>query len=415
MNMGRNFQLVVHTMCNLSAGVVILRRHDEESVGVSTHFGPNEPNLRLIPRSRRLPRNDKLKRRKEATHCVLQIMPRSRSARVAEIKTRLQTRLSAGVHRPGDRFPSAREVASRFGISYQTAHRLMAELQSEGLLERRAASGTFIPGGKVVWDGAHLFFSERARREASFGARLVEKLTRRLARDGVSFKLSLGETVKPKRNFFPVIWESPEALQACVEAQTPALLLNNRPAPGLTATWLDSVSIDDFSGGASAAQLLWGRLGQNCPDLAILGGPRDDARNQARLNGFFSIAPQTPVFEAGSWFFEDGFRVAPRIIESGARGVFCANDRLAEAILRWCGQQNRPAPVVVGFDDAPISERLGFTTIAIPWDEFIAGASELIKRRIHGDAGTARQLLLTPRPILRMETETHASGMPDGA
>jgi hypothetical protein len=38
--------------------------------------------------------------------------------------------------------------------------------------------------------------------------------------------------------------------------QIAALLLNDRPRPGLEAALLDSISIDDFSGGASAAQLL---------------------------------------------------------------------------------------------------------------------------------------------------------------
>ncbi|HEX9995906.1 MAG TPA: GntR family transcriptional regulator [Abditibacterium sp.] len=327
-------------------------------------------------------------------------MPRSRSARVEEVEARLRLRLTQGVYRAGDRFPSAREVAAHFAISYQTAHRILAGLEGEGLLERRLKSGTFVPGGKRVWDGAHLFFSERARREGSFGARLLEKLTRRLARDGVHFKISWGDATKIKRDFFPVAWENPTVIAECIRAHHPALLLNDRPAPGLSATYLDCVAVDDFSGGASAAQLLTRRLGEKSP-LAVLGGPQGDGRSQARVGGFLSLAPQSAVFAAQSWFHEAGFELASAVLGSGAHGVFCANDRLAQGIFDWCRENAQSPPVLVGFDDAPIAETLGLTTIAIPWDELVGGAGEILKRRLNGDAGAARQILITPRPILR--------------
>src|SRR5579871_6024762 len=184
-------------------------------------------------------------------------MARSRSKKVADIKERVQTRLREGIYRPGDRFLSTRELAAAFDISYQTAHNLMEELCREGWLERRAASGTYIPGGRNEMEGVQLVFDPRARRPQSFGARLLADLTRRLARDRIHWEIAWSDEepdLNPDR--FPVLWEAPGTLERCLRQHRAALLLNDRPPPGLSAAFLDSVSIDDFSGGASAAQLL---------------------------------------------------------------------------------------------------------------------------------------------------------------
>jgi len=327
-------------------------------------------------------------------------MARPRSLHVAEVKRRLEQRLAEGLHRPGDKFPPAREIADRFGISYQTAHRVLAELESEGKLERRASAGTFIPGGKVFWDGAQLIFSERARRADSFGSRLLDKLTRRLERDGVSFKISWDDDGKLRRNFIPVIWEAPVALETCARTKRPALLLNDRPRPGLSSAFIDAVSIDDFSGGAGAAELLIQAAGFT-DGLAIITGPEHDSRSRQRTDGFLSVAANVPVVCAGSWFFEDGYRVAPLAYAAGPNGVFCCNDRLADGFASWCADRNLKPPPLVGFDDAPVAEKLNLTTMAIPWEEFVNGAADLIKRRLNGDSGAAHQLILTPRPVVR--------------
>src|SRR5436190_10971201 len=110
-------------------------------------------------------------------------MPRPRSEKVEEIKAKLITRLREGFYRAGDRFLSNRAVAQKFGISYQTAHRLVSELCAEEWLERRPASGTYIPGGKSRGDGVQFIFHKRATRAGSFGARLLAALCARLDRE----------------------------------------------------------------------------------------------------------------------------------------------------------------------------------------------------------------------------------------
>ena len=70
-------------------------------------------------------------------------MARPRSPHIELLTQKLRSRLETGVFRPGQKFYSAREIERNFGVSYQSAHRVLTEQCEAGLLERRAASGTY--------------------------------------------------------------------------------------------------------------------------------------------------------------------------------------------------------------------------------------------------------------------------------
>jgi DNA-binding transcriptional regulator YhcF (GntR family) len=59
---------------------------------------------------------------------------------VAEIRARI----SAGDLRPGDRMPSIRQIALRWGVAVATATKVMATLRDEGLVEAKVGSGTVV-------------------------------------------------------------------------------------------------------------------------------------------------------------------------------------------------------------------------------------------------------------------------------
>ncbi len=317
----------------------------------------------------------------------------------------LVARLNDGLHRPGDRFLSNRAVADQYGVSYQTADRLVRELVAAGLLERRPASGSYVPGRRMVLSGVQLIVHRRARRPQSFGARLLAELTTRLDRERLDWTIiwSGGRQVRVADDRYPVVWEDPASLRRLILARRPALLLNNRPPAGLDSLFIDSVSVDDFSGGACAAQLLVGARSSPLK-LSVLSGPGDDPRSLARVAGFTSIA-NARVVPSPDWFFEGGSLVAARVIADGRDGIFCCNDRLAEAIIRHCRATDQPTPPLVGFDDAPIAQSLGLTTIAIPWAEMVSAAMSVIARRLAGDTTTAAIAhIVATRPVVRRTT-----------
>ncbi|TDW22489.1 GntR family transcriptional regulator [Kribbella kalugense] len=59
---------------------------------------------------------------------------------VAELRTRILT----GELRPGERVPSVREIARRWGIAIATATKVMASLRDAGLVETKVGAGTVV-------------------------------------------------------------------------------------------------------------------------------------------------------------------------------------------------------------------------------------------------------------------------------
>lgn len=324
-------------------------------------------------------------------------MARPRSDLTLLIKAKLIARLRDGFHAPGQRFFSNRALSSHFGVSYQTAHRLIQELVSEGWLERRAAAGTYVAGPAMTLNGAELLFHERAGREGSFGARLLAELKQGLELAGVDTRVTLSGDDGPDlvdSSRLPVLWDCPHAMVALASQRRFLVVLNDRPPPGLAAGFVDSVATDDFSGGVAAAELL--ETVVNRRKLAVFAGPKQDRRSQQRVAGFLSHAPNAVVVWAESWFAEEAARVAPRLAGNRFEGVFCCNDRLAEALLAA-----GTTAAVVGFDDAPVAEHLDLTTIAVPWAEIVAAAVDLVRGRLAGRTGAAAQLIFAPRPVMR--------------
>ena len=320
-------------------------------------------------------------------------MARPRSERTRLVKEKMIARLKGGFHPPGHRFFSNRGLAAQFGISYQTADRLIRELVDEGWLERRASAGTYVSGKPVAWRGAALVFHERAKRKGSFGARLMKDLTTSLAQAGITSKKvwSRDEAVAVDGHWLPVLWECPRTMASLAGARRFLLVLNDTPPPGLASSYVDSVACDDFSGGAAAAELL-----RETGNVAILAGPEADHRSRQRVAGFQSVCAKAKVFWAETWDAEAAAKLAPGIARGRHGGVFCCSDRLAEGLVKSGIER-----AIVGFDDAPVAETLDLTTIAIPWADMVAGAVDVIRRRINGHTGPAAKLIFAPRPVMR--------------
>lgn len=278
------------------------------------------------------------------------------------------------------------------------------------MLERVAASGTYLAGGRALSRLPLLVMASRGRRKDSFGSRLHRAVETGLAAQGLDWTIrwydehasSSGRARSAvsalPRHALPMVWGAPDVLASCLADRRSAVLLHERPPSGIESVFIDSVSIDDFAGGVYAAQLLERQRLRG--GYAILAGPAHDPRSCARVAGFLSRLRAT-VVHAQSWYLEGGLGVAERAVAAGRRGIFCANDRLAEAVHAWCRAARQPCPPLVGFDDAPVAERLGLTTIAIPWGELSTATAALVRRRLADDAASATHVVLSPRPVVR--------------
>jgi DNA-binding transcriptional regulator YhcF (GntR family) len=327
-------------------------------------------------------------------------VPRKRSQRVSETKEKILNRIRNGFHRPGDRFLSNRQIARAYGVSFQTAQTLITELCEDGWLQQRPSSGTYISGTQKPLHGVQLLVSQRTNALNGVISRLFHYLTQQLDLEKIPWTTDwIGKEAVLKDGFFPIFCDCP-ALASISAERRYALLLDDAPPPGLEASYIDSIAADDFSGGACAAQLFLRRK-SSTGRYAILAGPSHEAKTVQRVNGFRSILPQARVISAGSWFFEDGLRVAEQVLKTPLHGIFCCNDLLAKSMIVHCQTQKLTCPPIIGFDNDPIAEELNLTTIEIPEQKMVGEALSIIRNRMLGDASQASRKILSCRPVMR--------------
>jgi len=80
-----------------------------------------------------------------------------------QLTNRLKQLLKTGEFETGAKFPTEREIATRFQVSRPTANKALAALVAEGLLEFRKGIGTFVASNRLDYDLRHLVsFTDRA-------------------------------------------------------------------------------------------------------------------------------------------------------------------------------------------------------------------------------------------------------------
>lgn len=323
------------------------------------------------------------------------------SSRIQQVHDVLVIHLQSGQYRPGERFLSNRALADRYGVSYQTADRLLRGLVAQGLLERRAQSGTYVSGRFQSLEGVALVLHPRAARAGSFGAKLCATLSATLAGavSSDALKIFTDDNPQPPANYLLVVWDRPDLVSQWAEQGRRMILVNEQPGLGAVSQRIDSVLTDNVAGGALAADLLR-RFVVDGSRFTILAGPRNDRRATDRVDGFIARQSARVVY-AEDWFCDSGFAAASQVIETQAQGVFATNDRLAQGFVNYCSETGHQVPPIVGFDDAPVAESLELTTIAIPWQDLAAGVRRIVVQRLRGQDGAPVRQIYTPVPVLR--------------
>lgn len=79
----------------------------------------------------------------------------------------IRERIEQGRLRPGDTVDSERELARRHRVSLMTARHALAELEREGLVERRRGSGTFVAPPRIQFNRLTSFTEQMATRSLS--------------------------------------------------------------------------------------------------------------------------------------------------------------------------------------------------------------------------------------------------------
>lgn len=71
-----------------------------------------------------------------------------------QIRERTRRLIAIGALRPGDRFPTVREIAVQVRVNRNTAARAVQELERAGLVRTRVGQGTFVADAAPALDAA---------------------------------------------------------------------------------------------------------------------------------------------------------------------------------------------------------------------------------------------------------------------
>ena len=180
----------------------------------------------------------------------------------------------------------------------------------------------------------------------------------------------------------------------------PIVILDHSHEAGLF-----SVTIDDFSGAKKATSHL---IQSGHRDLLHISGPSGWFETESRIRGFQEVCDQAGVLSQvidGSWESETGYQLANQVAESGATGVFCANDQLAIGLIRGLHELGVGVPdeiSIVGYDDLPESKYLTppLTTVRQDFETLGKRLMTLLLEELSG-VTTVRRESIEPELVVR--------------
>ncbi len=352
------------------------------------------------------------------------------------ISSELLSEIHAGKYDGAHRLPSEAELVKRFGVSRPTVARALQELKSQGILQRRAGSGTYlrkdkavpaeirqlgliVPGlGKIeifevicgelaslarVHDfGMHWGGSTRPRSDSGMSIREAEELCALFIEKNVN-----GIFFAPFEHTTDNEAANRRITDRLTHAGIPVVLLDRDLCAFPQRSDFDLVGIDNFAGGYFLAEHLI-KLGAR--RLAFVTRPFSATTVDARKAGACSamMAHGIPVardfLHAGDPL--DVKFVRQLIAANQFDAVICTNDHTAAQLLQTLGRLDIKTPQnlrVVGFDDVRFATLLPvpLTTIQQPCRDIALTSFHAMIERIANPSLPSRSLLLTPRLVIR--------------
>jgi DNA-binding LacI/PurR family transcriptional regulator len=353
-----------------------------------------------------------------------------------EISRHLLTEIAAGKYNLSDRLPSEAQLAKQFDVSRPTVIRALRDLLAEGIIERRAGSGTYlrdkrtvasesrqigllIPGlgtteifeiicGELaslarkgeytlLWGGsAHPRLDQDGSREHA--RELCEQfIERRVA--GVffaPFELTAGMNEINR-----------QIADRFSDAGIPVVLLDRNLVPFPQSSHFDVVGLDNSAAGYLLAEHLI-KLGSR--RIAFLMRPLSAPTVERRYAGVREALAHHRIDVAPDWL-QVGDPSEAKFVHSLIAGkrwdaVVCANDLTAAQLIPTIARSKMRVPQdirVVGFDDAKYASLVSvpLTTVQQPCRDIAITAFQTMLSRIAEPTLPARNILLAPRLVVR--------------
>lgn len=151
-----------------------------------------------------------------------------------------------------------------------------------------------------------------------------------------------------------------------------------------------SVTVDNVAGSELATRCL---LERGSRRVALISGPQAAHAFRDRETGFRNVVgAEAPIHRCEAVTPEEGAAATAALVAAhDPDGIVCVNDLFAIGVLdhlRAVGRTVPDAVQVIGFDDQPLMDHIGLTTVRQPMDDFGTWAAEtlahlLIERTEH--------------------------------
>ena len=335
--------------------------------------------------------------------------------------------IAAGKFAKDGKLPSESELGKTFAASRMTVRGALAELQRQGLIEKRNGAGSFLTRRALRTSGiiglvipnfeSFEFFADikdeldRHCKRLNYRVRLVftrershEAAVRDIRRKVRELAVAHAEGII----FRPYVSEeyaaaSREVVRICQRAEIPVVLIDSDITRPPERSDCDLVAVNNVDAGRRIADHLHAR---GYRQIAFLCEHRGYVRDANWDNRLFGLAGELALLGSPNGVRSLGFAPTDaRALASVLRGksridaIVCGNDESAAAVLKTLRKLNTRIPedvAVVGFDDIALARTTEppLTTISQPIRKIAATAFKALLARIRYPNSDPREIFL---------------------
>jgi DNA-binding LacI/PurR family transcriptional regulator len=348
----------------------------------------------------------------------------------------LRREIVAGKYTNGQKLPSEADLVKRFGASRITVGRAVRDLKSEGLVDRRAGSGTYarLPKSSASSEGlsfgllipdlgrteifepicqgmadssqagehALLWFNATSRDAMAPASDQAAQICRQILARNVS-----GVFIAPFETLGPGDRTNESIVETLDKARIPVVLLDRDIFPYPRRSGHDLIGIDNRRTGYIATEHLI-RLGSR--RIAFLAFPRTAATVDERIAGYREalymngLPVESALMQRLTSEDDEGIRRMMNDVNPDA--FVCATDRTAGWLMHSLIALNVRIPEavrIVGIDDIRYASLLPvpLTTVRQPCHEIGRAAMAAMLGRIERPAMPARDVLVETSLVIR--------------
>lgn len=330
-----------------------------------------------------------------------------------EVVKWLREQIAKGGLQEGDRLESENEIGARFSLSRQTVRQAISVLESEGVLERRRGSGTYVmatalkPRTRAMRIGVITTYLD----DYIFPS-IIQGIDAVLTESGYSMQLAItynkvenemrvlstmlkngvdGMIIEPTKSGLPNL--NADLYEEMKRRGIPCVFINGYHSD----TCFPYVAMDDYACGQEAAAYLLRKHHRRIAGIF----KSDDIQGHLRYAGCASMLKKHQLLLAEEnilWYttedtkpsFDRAFEQRALRRVEGCTALICYNDQIAFKVMELLIRNNVIIPrdlSLIGFDDSDTDSiaQLSLTTFSHPKAELGQTAAKHLLRLIAGE------------------------------